>query len=1119
MELEDWLRSLGLERYRNVFQDNEVDFEVLPTLTVDDLKDLGVNAVGDRRKILNAIASLRTETAPNRRLFDSDLTIGRSERRRVTVMFCDLVGSTALSATMDPEDLHKLLAAYRRCLWEIVHRFDGFVGKFTGDGVLACFGYPDAHEDDAERAVQAGLEVVSAVSALDSTRLQTRVGIATGLVVAGDLIGSSEVQEQDIVGETPNLAARLQSIAAPDSVVLAESTRNLLGNLFELSDLGTVDLKGIAGPVHAWAVLRASSAEGRFEALHAMDLTALVGRDEESELLKECWSKARGGSGQVVHVSGEAGIGKSRLTVALMENLAHERHVRLRYFCSPQHTNSAFYPIIGQVERTAGFAPDDSPKAKLDKLNASLTDISTPPEDAALLAEMLSLPNDGRYPPLKLSPQQSRDRTLEALISRVARLAERAPVLMIFEDAHWADPTSLEVIGRFVERMKSIPALLVITFRPEFKSSWEGCSHLTGITLNRLEKSQVARMVATLVGNRQLPAEVMTEILDRSDGIPLFAEEMTKAVLEAKGEIEARQTVAAIPSPILSVPASLHASLMARLDRLGDAKKVVQIGATIGREFSHALLAAVVRSSEEELSVAMDRLVVAGLLSKQGAPPHVVYLFKHALLQDAAYGTLLREQRRELHGRIASVIETQFGDIAERQPELLARHCGEAGLMEKAAEFWAKAGQRSLARSALVEACEQLTRALNHIERLPRTTVVRREQIRLQVALINPLIHTKGHASPEVRSAVEQARLLIAQAEALGEQLEDPLLLFSVLYGLWAASFVSFDGERILELASQFFALAEKNGDTGPMIVGHRLLGLSLQHTGDLEKGRAHLDRGLALYDPAKHRSLGARFGQDPRPSALSFRGLALWLLGYPEAALTDIDNAIKDARDVKQAGALLYTLAVSSRTLVAAREYEKAKTVSDELIALADEKGASLWRAFGVADQGCIMVLTGDAGKGVELLKSGINEIQSTGATYSIPLYYSYLGKGLAELRRFGEASQCVQEALQVVSRTKENWWESDIRRVAGEIVLMSASPEMAKAEQFLRGALAVAQDQKAKLLELRATLSLARLLRAQNKSHEAFELVERIYSWFTEGFSTVDLKRAEQLLHDLAV
>ena len=1114
MELEDWLRSVGLERYRKVFQDNEVDFKVLPTLTVEDLKDLGVNAVGDRRKFLNAIASLRTETVANQRLFDSDLTIGRSERRRVTVLFCDLVGSTALAATMDPEDLHKLLAAYRRCLWEIVHRFDGFVGKFTGDGVLACFGYPDAHEDDAERAVQAGLEVVSAVSALDSTRLQTRVGIATGLVVAGDLVGSSEVQEQDIVGQTPNLAARLQSIAAPDSVVLAESTRNLLGNLFELRDLGTVDLKGIAGPVHAWAVLRASSAEGRFEALHVMDLTALVGRDEEAELLKECWSKVKGGAGQVVHVSGEAGIGKSRLTVVLMEHLAHERHVRLRYFCSPQHTNSAFYPIIGQVERAAGFAGDDLPKAKLDKLDASLAGISTPIEDAALFAEMLSLPNDGRYPPLELTPQQLRDRTLEALFARVARLAKWAPLLMIFEDAHWADPTSLEVIGRFVERMMSIPVLLVITFRPEFKSSWEGYSHVTSITLNRLEKFQVARMVATLVGNRQLPADVMTEILDRSDGIPLFAEEMTKAVLEAKGEIEARQTVAAIPSPILSVPASLHASLMARLDRLGSAKKVAQIGAAIGREFSHALLAAVVRSSDPELSGEMERLVKAGLLSRQGVPPHVNYLFKHALVQDAAYGTLLREQRRQLHARIAEVIEGQFADITERQPELLARHCGEAGLMEKAAEFWAKAGQRSLARSALVEAAEQLTRSLSHIASLPSTPALRREQIKLQVAVINPLIHTKGHASPEVRSAVEQARLLIDQAGALGEPLEDPLLLFSVLYGLWAASFVSFDGERILELASQFFALAEKNGNTGPMIIGHRLLGLSLQHIGDLEKGRSHFDQGLALYDPAKHRSLGARFGQDPRPSALSFRGLTLWLLGYPEAALTDIDHAIEDAREVKQAGAMLYTLAVSSRTLVAAREYEKAKTVAHELIALADEKGAALWRAFGVADQGCIMVLTGDAQEGVELLNSGIKGIQSTDATYSIPLYFSYLSRGLAELQRFDEAWQYIQLAMKVVNATKERWWESDIDRVAGEIVLRS---DMAKAEQFLRRALVVARDQRAKSLELRAAITLAKLLHAQNKPRAAYKLVENVYGWFTEGFSTFDLKQAKQLLDDL--
>ena len=471
-----------------------------------------------------------------------------------------------------------------------------------------------------------------------------------------------------------------------------------------MQDLGAKDLKGIAGPARAWAALRASSAESRFEALHASGLTALVGREEEFELLLRRWSKAKSGEGQVVLLSGEAGIGKSRLTAALLERLAGEPHTRLRYFCSPQHTDSAFYPIIGQMERAAGLAHDDAPRAKLDKLDAVLARTSTSIEDAALFAEMLSLPNDGRYPALDLDPPQRRQRTLEALVSQMEALTRQSPVLMIFEDAHWTDPTSLEAFGRTVDRIAGLRVLLIVTFRPEFEPPWIGRPHVTALTINRLTQREIDAMIDRVAGNNLLPASLRQDIIERTDGIPLFVEEMTKAVLEAEGEGEARRTVAAVPSPALAVPASLHASLMARLDRLGPAKEVAQIGAAIGREFSHALLAAVARKPEAELGSALDRLIAAGLLFRQGAPPHATYLFKHALVQDAAYGTLLREPRRALHARIAEAIESQFAEIAENQPELLARHCTEAGLIEKAASLWGKAGQRSLARSALVEA-------------------------------------------------------------------------------------------------------------------------------------------------------------------------------------------------------------------------------------------------------------------------------------------------------------------------------------------------------------------------------------------------------------------------------
>ena len=758
-----------------------------------------------------------------------------AERRQVTVMFSDLVGSTALSGQMDPEDLRELISAYQTCVAETVRRHGGFVAKYLGDGVLVYFGYPQAHEDDAEQAVRAGLETIAAVTALKMpVPLQTRVGIATGVVVVGDLIGSGQAQERGIVGETPNLAARLQGVAEPNMVVIAEGTRKLLGNLFDLEDLGQKELKGIAGSTRAFAALRAGSAESRFEALHASGLTALVGREEETELLLRRWSKAKGGEGQVVLLSGEAGIGKSRLTAALLERLAGEPHTRLRYFCSPQHTDSAFYPIIGQMERAAGLSRDDTAAVRLDKLDALLAQSSASPQDAALFAELLSLPNDGRYPALNLAPEQRRQKTLEAFGSQLEVLSRVRPVLMIFEDAHWIDPTSLEAFGRTVDRIRPLRVLLLVTFRPEFVPPWIGRPHVTSLTINRMAERDVDAIIDRVAGNKPIPESVRKDIIERTDGIPLFVEEMTKAVLEAESEGAAKHLAASVPSPAHAVPASLHASLMARLDRLGSAKDVAQIGAAIGREFSHALLAAVAGKPGADLGSALDRLIAAGLLFRQGVPPQATYLFKHALVQDAAYGTLLREARRGLHARIAEVLEGQFTEIAKNQPELLARHCTEAGLTEKAAGLWGKAGQRSLERSALVEAVEQLTRAIGLIAALAPTPALRREEIKLQVALITPLLHVKGYAAPETKAAAERANLLIEQAKALGEPLEDPLLLFSVLYGVWVANYIAFNGDAMRELAAQFLVLAEKQGSVVPLVVAHRIMAVSLLCTGDI---------------------------------------------------------------------------------------------------------------------------------------------------------------------------------------------------------------------------------------------------------------------------------------------
>jgi class 3 adenylate cyclase/predicted ATPase len=1019
---------------------------------------------------------------------------------------------------MDPEDLREVISAYQKCVAETVLRFDGFVAKYMGDGVLVYFGFPQAHEDDAERAVRAGLELVGAVSDLKThAALMTRVGIATGLVVVGDLIGSGASQEQAIVGETPNLAARLQGVAEPNMVVIAENTRKLVGNLFELHDLGPQELKGVAGDVRAWAALRPASVESRFDALHGSGLTELVGREEELELLMRRWSKAKGGEGQTALLCGEPGIGKSRLTAALMERLANEPHSRLRYFCSPQHTDSTLYPIISQMERAAGFTHDDNTQAKLDKLDALLGRSFTPRQDAALLADMLSLPNDGRYPMSELEPQQRRQKMLEALTAQLNTLAQAKPVLMIFEDVHWIDPTSLEAVGRTVDRLRTLGVLLIVTYRPEFEPPWIGRPHVTALTLNRLGEREITAMIDRVTGNKALPESIRQDIIERTDGVPLFVEEMTKAVLEAESEDEARLTTAAVPSSAVAVPASLHASLMARLDRLGPAKEVAQIGAAMGREFSHTLLAAVARKPEVELGAALDRLIGAGLLFRQGVRPHATYLFKHALVQDAAYGTLLREPRRALHARIAESLESDFPDIAENQPEILARHCTEAGLIEKATGLWGKAGQRSLARSALVEAVEQLTRALAQIATLPGTPAQRRDQIQLQVGLMNAVMHTKGHGAQETRAAAERARLLIENAEALGEPPEDPLLFFSVLWGFWVANLAAFNGDVLRELASELLTLAEKQGASVPLMIAHRSTGICLLHTGDIAQCRLHFDRAIALYDPAEHRPLATRFGGDIGVSILAFRSVALSVLGYPVSAQADAEDALSNARETGHAVTLMYALTHVSMTHFCCGNYTTASAEANELVALAGEKGSRLWKAFGAFRQGQLAAMTDKAADAVQIITSAIDTARSTGAILWTPLNLSHLARAYAALGKFHDAWRCVGEAMTEMATTKETWWEAEVYRTGGEIALLSPNPDAAKAQTYFERALAVARQQQAKSWELRAAMSLARLWRSQGKEQQARELLVPVYGWYTEGFDTRDLKDAKALLNEL--
>jgi class 3 adenylate cyclase/predicted ATPase len=1110
LDIEGWLRALGLERHAQTFRDNAVDADVLRDLTEVHLRELGL-PLGARLKILKAIAALdRAEQPADAPEVGRAASRTEAERRQLTVMFCDLVGSTSLAARLDPEDMREIIGAYYRCCADLIGKAGGYVAQYLGDGVLAYFGYPEAHEHDEERAVRAGLALVEEAPKLKTAArvpLQVRIGVATGLVVVGDLVG----QRRGIVGDTPNLAARLQGIAEANTVVIADSTRRLLGNLFELRDLGfRNDLKGIAGPTRAWVAVRTSSVGSRFDALHTTDLSAMVGREDESELLLDCWSRAKSGDGQVALVSGEAGIGKSRLTAALLQRLSGEPLASLRYFCSPHRTDSALHPVIDHLERGAGLAYDDNPRDKLDKLDALLARTSTSPEDAALFAEMLSLPNDGRRPELELPPNQRRQRTLNALVSQVDRLAKQNRVLMIFEDAHWIDPTSLELLGRIVERIAALPVLLIVTFRPDFVAPWLRKPHVTSVKLDRLGGRHAATIVARIVGDRELPPDVTAEIVERTDGIPLFVEEMTKAVLEAGGEDAARRAVAATPSSALAVPASLHASLMARLDRLGPAKEIAQIGSAIGREFSYALLSAVARKSEADLRSALDRLVQAGLLFRRGAPPKASYLFNHALVQDAAYGTLLREPRRVLHERIAHVLET-----TDCPPETLARHCAEAGLIEKAAGLWGRAGQQSMARSALAEAAAHFTRALDHIATLPSTPELRRERIKFQVALITPLIHTKGYAAPEPKAAAEQARLLIEQAEALGEPPDDPLLLFSVLYGFWVANLVAFNGDVCCHLATQFLALAEKQEAAMPLISGHRMMGLSSLYVGDLEAGRNHLDRTIALYDPGQHRGMATRlFGQDLEVSALGYQSWTSWLLGYPDASLREARDALRMARDIGQAATLMYALAVTAIPMTLCGDHAAAAAQTEEQIALAEEKGASIWKAYGLLLRGSILAVSGRAADGVRTLIAGIAAFRATGSTLWLPFHLAHRARAHAELGQFDVAWRCIGDAISTAETTTEKWCEAELHRTAGDLELMSPEPDAAKAEASFQRALALARDQKARSWELRAATSLARHWCEQGKRRQAYDLLAPVHGQFTEGFETLDVKQAGALL-----
>jgi class 3 adenylate cyclase/predicted ATPase len=1100
MDVVAWLRGLRLEQYAPAFLDNDVDGEVLPELTSDDLISIGVTSVGHRRKLLAAIASLGAAPPPAAVMAaPSDAPAAAdAERRQLTVMFCDLVGSTALSSRFDPEDLREVIAAYHRAVAEVVAGLDGFVAKYMGDGVLIYFGYPRAHEDDAERAVRAGLGVIDAVGRLDvrSVKLQARVGIATGLVVVGDLLGERSAQEQSVVGETPNLASRLQTLAEPGAVVIAAATRRLVGDLFEYRDLGAVEVKGIAGPVPAWQVLRPSGVVSRFEALRGPALTRLVGRDEEIDLLLRRWARAKSGDGQVVLISGEPGLGKSRITAALAERLHPEPYLRLRYFCSPYHQDSALYPFIDQLGRASDFARDDPPRTKLEKLESVLARAAPPTEDVALIADLLSLPASERHPPSELSAQRKKERTLEALIRQLEGLARQQPVIMVFEDAHWIDPTSRELLDLTVERVPSLPVLLIVTFRPEFQPPWTGQPQVSVVALNRLDRRDRTALVTQIAGDKALPDEVVAQISDRTDGVPLFVEELTKSVLE--GGV-----------PLLGIPTTLHDSLMARLDRLASVKQVAQIGAAIGREFPYGLLHAVSLLPENELQAALGRLVTSELVFQRGRPPDAVYAFKHALVQDAAYGSLLRSARQQLHAQIAASLETHFPELMDSQPEHFAQHYAEAGLVEKSVAYWGKAGHRSAARSAMAEAAAQFQKGLDQLARLPDTPERQRQELEFLSALGVAIYAVKGPGAPEMG-------LAYARALELWTRLGSPAEFIGVPYG--RLRYLLFRGELDLALGldEDLLRLSRQRNDPAGLIQGQASIGRTLMLSGRFGASRSYLEEMLSLYDTSGHRSLGGGALADPQVGSQAYLGLALFCIGYLDQALSRSSAAAADARSLARPESLGVGLALRARLLSLAGYDAALGEHADQLVSLAIEQGFLQWQAQGTIYRGWVKVKNGDVAKGLSLLRNGLIAFRATGTEIWVPHFTALLAAACEVAGRMDEASTLFDDAVQIAEKTGEHWLDAELNRHKGQLLLRQGHSEAA--EELYRKALSIAQEQGAKLWELRAAASLARLRHDQGREAEARDLLAPVYAWFTEGFDTPDLKDAKALLDELA-
>jgi tetratricopeptide (TPR) repeat protein len=971
-----------------------------------------------------------------------------------------------------------------------------------GDGVLVYFGYPEAHEDDAERSVRAGLGVIEAVGRLVTPEpLNVRLGIASGLVVVGDLIGAGSAQERGVAGETPNLAARLQALAAPGTLAIAESTRRQIGTLFELEDLGVQPLAGFAEPQHAWRVLGESGVLSRFEALRS-GATPLVGREEELDLLLRRWQQAKAGEGRVVLLSGEPGIGKSRLSAALSQAIEGEPHMRLRYFCSPYHQDSALYPFITQLERAAGFAREVPVGERLGKLQEFLAPGAPADDETALVAELLSLPSSAAT--LNLSPQRKREVLFEALLRQLTALARGRPVLMVFEDAHWIDPTSRELLDLALDRVSRLPILLIVTFRPEFQHGWSGQPQVSEMALNRLRGPDGAALVERLTGNAGIARETVDEIVERTDGVPLFIEELTKAVLESG---TGAATLAANLSPALSVPATLHASLIARLDRLGQvAKEVGQIGAVIDREFGYDLIDVVAQKPTAELRSGLDRLVEAGLLFCRGVAPQSTYLFKHALVQDAAYSTLLRTRRQELHSRVAAALGQHFADLVERQPELLAHHLTAAGDTERAVDQWLKAGRYAAERLAHLEAIRHFERGLAILPALPEGPAREGWEIELQLARGLSLLTTEGFGAAAAAQAYTRAHEL---AERQGNQRQ----LFMAVFGLWVSANGRGGMLECRKISHRLQQLTAADADDELRLQAHHSAWTTCLFSGEPAAVHEHCEAGRRLYDPERHRPHRQLYGgHDPGACARYMGAQAHWLLGHPDTGLATGREALELAERIAHPFTLATALVMNAVLHLDRDEPEAALQRIGAAEALATEQRIGLVLEPQIL-RGAVMTAQGAFKDAIACLRDGLSQPRA------IRLRHYGLARLAEALSRQGEhreALAAVREGLEDQERTGQCRWEPELHRIKGNALL--GFNRLEEAQRALEQALRTAQRQEAKAYELRAATSLARLWGEQGRRAEARELLAPVYGWFTEGFDTADLKEAKALLDILA-